>query len=216
VDFEGIATALGEALTRTGPFAPAILFLASFAEYVFPPFPGDLVVVLGAWYAVEGTVSWPLAYVAVTAGAVLGAILDWAVGRWLGPRLDARAERRGPLSAERLHRFVAAYRRWGPVLLLANRLLPGFRGFVFVAAGAAGLPLARVVVLGAISAAVWNGVLLAAGALFVHSLPELLALLDRLSRAAWIATGAAAAIAAAAGFLAWRRRARGARGEAGR
>ncbi len=210
MDLEGIATAVGEALTRTGPFAPAILFAASFAEYVFPPFPGDLVVVFGAWYAVQGTVSWPLAYLAVTAGAVLGAVLDWTVGRWLGPRLDARAERRGPLSAERLHRFVAAYQRWGPTLLLANRLLPGIRGFVFVAAGAAGIPLARVAVLGAIAAAVWNGVLLAAGALFVRSLPELLALLREFNRAAWVATGAVAAVGvAAAGILAWRRRARG-------
>lgn len=211
MDFERIATSMGEALTRTGPFAPAILLFASFVEYVFPPFPGDLVVVLGAWYAVQGTISWPLAYAAVTAGAVLGSLVDYAAGRWLSGRLGARAARRGVVSAERLDRFVAAYRRWGPALLLANRFLPGVRGFIFVAAGAAGIPLARVLVLGAISAAVWNGLLLAAGALLVPSLPELLALLRGFGLAAWVAV---AAVAVAAGLFAWRRRARAARREA--
>ena len=44
--------------------------LGSLVEYVFPPFPGDTLVVLGAWYAVNGKISWPLAFAAVTAGAV--------------------------------------------------------------------------------------------------------------------------------------------------
>ncbi len=135
----GMVSELAGLLGRTGPAAPAILFAASLAEYVFPPFPGDLLVVLGAWYAVQGAISWPLAFTAVTGGAVAGAALDHAVGRWLGSRLDVRVARRGALSAERLARFVDAYRRHGAALLLLNRFLPGVRAFVFVAAGAVGI-----------------------------------------------------------------------------
>src|SRR5512142_3308180 len=180
-----IASELGELLGHTGPAAPAILFGASLVEYVFPPFPGDLLVVLGAWYAVQGVISWPLALAAVTAGAALGAALDHSVGRWLAPRIDAGAARRGPLSAERLARFVAAYQRWGSALLVANRFLPGLRAFVFVAAGAAGIPLARVLLLGGLSAALWNALLLAAGALLARSLPDLLELFRGYSNLAW-------------------------------
>ena len=212
MDFDRFATALGEVLAHTGRAAPAILVLASFVEYVFPPFPGDLVVVLGAWYAVEGKVSWPVAFVAVTAGAVLGCFVDYAAGRWLAPRLALRASHRGPLSAERLHRFVAAYRRWGPALLVVNRFLPGVRGFIFVGAGAARLPLAQVLVLGGLSAAIWNALLLAAGRLLVGSLPELLELVRRFSEAAWMAMGA---VTLAAAIWIWRRRARGASREEG-
>ena len=213
MDFDRFATGIGEALGRTGPFAPAILLLASFVEYVFPPFPGDLVVVFGAWYAAMGTISWPLGFAAATAGAVAGSLVDYAAGRWLSPRLGARAGRRGPISAERLHRFVAAYRRWGPALLLANRFLPGLRGFLFLAAGAAGISFTQVLVLGAISAAVWNALLLAAGAFLVGSLPELLALLRRSGDAA---TAALAVLAIAAGLSVGRRRARAVREEAQR
>ena len=57
---------------HTGPYAPAVLLGASFLEYVFPPFPGDVLVTfcskqLGAgWddiccrmYGTEGTLSVP-------------------------------------------------------------------------------------------------------------------------------------------------------------
>jgi membrane-associated protein len=195
-DLERIATHLGELLGRTGPAAPFVLLLASFVEYVFPPFPGDLLVVLGAWYAVEGILSWPLAFVAVTAGAVAGAALDYAFGRWLGPRLDAGASRRGKRAAEKLARFEAAYRRWGSALLVANRFLPGVRAFFFVGAGMVGIPLGRVLLLGGLSAAIWNAMLLAAGALLVHNLPELLALFRGYSELAWLAVvGLALAVA---------------------
>lgn len=197
------ATDVAELLGRAGPVAPLLLFLASFVEYVFPPFPGDLLVLIGAWYATQGILSWPVALAALTAGALLGAVVDYGFGRWLKPRLDARASRRGRLAAERLARFEAAYRRWGPALLAANRFLPGVRAFFFIGAGAARLPLGQVLLLGGISAALWNALLLAAGGLLVHSLPELLELFGRYSRAAW-ALLAAVAVAAVA-YGAWRR-----------
>jgi membrane protein DedA with SNARE-associated domain len=210
LSFLARATAeLSDLIARTGPAAPLVLFLGSFVEYVFPPFPGDLVVVLGAWYAVQGQLSWPAAFVAVTAGAVLGAWLDFQVGRSIGRRIDGRAARRGGLSAARLARFEAAYRRWGGWLLVVNRFMPGVRAIIFLAAGATGIPLRKVLVLGAVSAAAWNVVLLAAGALVAKNLDDLVELVDRYTRAASIAL----AVAAAAGVvvLLWRRRrARGA------
>ena len=196
-----LGSGLGDLLGQSGPAAPLLLFLASLVEYVFPPFPGDLLVLLGAWYAVQGSISWPLAFAAVTLGAVAGAAIDYAVGWWLAPRLDARASRRGPISAARLARFVTAYRRWGPAMLLANRFMPGLRAFVFVAAGAVRIPLGRVLVLGGISAALWNALLLLAGALLVRSLPDLFALSRAYSDVAWAALLAAVLVVAAAAVL---------------
>jgi membrane-associated protein len=203
--FSGLAQALADAVSRTGPAAPFILFAASLVEYVFPPFPGDLVVVLGAWYAVHGELSWPATFVSVTAGAVLGAWIDYRVGAALGRRLDRRLAARRPLSEERLLRFEASYRRWGALLLVANRFFPGVRAFFFLAAGASGIPLRRVLLYGGISAALWNAVLLGAGTLVAHNVEELVHLFEHYTRAAWIAvTGLA--LLALAGVL-WRRHA---------
>jgi membrane-associated protein len=198
-----LASEFADLLGRSGPAAPAILFLASLVEYVFPPAPGDLLVLLGAWYAVQGVISWPLAFAAVTGGAVLGSAMAYGLGRWLAPRLDAPVSWRGPLTAERLARFVSAYRRWGSALIVVNRFMPGLRAFVFVAAGAARIPLSRVLLLGGISAALWNALLLAAGALLVRTLPELIELFRAYSNVAWgVLLGAAILLALGA----WLRR----------
>lgn len=181
---ERLAGLLAHTLDGTGPYAPLVLFGASFVEYVFPPFPGDSIVVLGAFYAVRGAISWPVAFAAVTAGAVAGAWLDWRVGRALAPRLAAGVARRGSLDAGRLARFEAAYRRWGGWLLLANRFLPGVRAFLFVAAGASAIPLRRVLLLGGVSAAAWNLLLLAVGGLVARNLDEMSRLLEEYTRLA--------------------------------
>ncbi len=202
--FDRLAQILTEALAGTSAHAPAILFFGSFIEYVFPPFPGDTVVVIGAWYAVHGKLSWPITFAAVILGAMAGALVDYQVGLLLGRGLDRSAERRGPLTAERLARVEESYRRWGVLLLLANRFLPGIRAFVFLAAGAARIPLAKVLFFGGLSAALWDGLLLSAGALLVKSLPEMGALLARYTVAAWIAMGAVAVLLGARAL--WRLR----------
>ncbi len=200
---ERVVATLTEALARTGPAAPAILFLGSLIEYVFPPFPGDTLVVLGAWYAVNGAISWPVAFVATTGGAVLGAWIDYRVGVALGAALERGAARRGPITLEHVRQVEAGYARWGEWFLLANRFLPGIRAFLFVGAGAARLPLRKVLLWGGISAAAWNVLLLLAGAYLARNLDDLVHLLERYTTAAWVAMAVVAALFL--GRFAWRR-----------
>ncbi len=205
-----LATALSGAVANTGPAAPAVLALATFVEYVFPPFPGDLVVVLGAWYAVQGELSWPAAFASVMAGAIAGAWVDYRVGVSLGRRIDRRAARRSAMTEERLARFEASYRRWGSLLLVANRFFPGVRAFIFLAAGASGIPLRKVLLLGAISAALWNVALLAAGAFLARNVDELVDVVERYTHIAYAALALAAAAAIVALVLRRRRAGRAA------
>jgi membrane protein DedA with SNARE-associated domain len=186
VDFiEEGAKALTRAAAMSGAFAPFILFFASCIEYVFPPFPGDLVVVFGAWYAVQGEMSWPATFLWVTAGALVGSWIDYRIGAWLAPRIARRAAEGGHPFAEKLAIFEVSYRRWGGWLLVFNRFMPGVRAFLFVAAGAAGIPLRRVLLLGGISACAWNALLLSAGAFAARNVDELLRLFRTYTQAAW-------------------------------
>jgi membrane-associated protein len=201
---ETVVEALKGAAVVTGPWAPAVLFGATFVEHVFPPFPGDLLVVLGAWYAVQGELSWSLLLLCSTAGAVAGAWVDHRAGAWLGHRLDLRSGRSRLLPTERLAAFEAAYRRWGLWLVVFNRFMPGIRAFLFLAAGASGLPVRRVVVLGGLSALVWNALLLLAGGLLAHNMDELVSLVDRYMRVAGALVAVAALLLLAR--VLWRRR----------
>jgi membrane-associated protein len=192
-----VVQTLTRVLAETGPFAPAILFFATSIEYVFPPFPGDLLLVLAAWYAAHGAISWPATFLWVTAGALTGAWINYRIGAWLAPRVSRRAEAGGHPFAEKLARFEVSYRRWGGWLLVFNRFMPGIRAFLFVAAGASGIPLRRVLLLGGISACVWNALLLALGAFAVRNVDELVLLFKTYTRAAWAALAAAALLLAA-------------------
>lgn len=205
---ERFAHSLSEALLRTSGQAPLILFFGSFVEYVFPPFPGDTLVLLGAWYSVNGALSWPVTFLAVTAGALAGAYVDWRAGVALGRRLDRSAHRKGGPAEVHLQRFEAGYRRWGAWLLVANRFLPGVRAFVFLGAGACGIPVGRVLIFGGISAALWNALLLGVGGFLVGNLDELVQLMARYTNAAWMGMAAVAAILLARALLR-RRRGRG-------
>jgi membrane-associated protein len=186
---ERLARALAEVISETRAWAPLILFFGSFVEYVFPLFPGDLLVVLGAWYAVHGGLSWPATFAAVMLGAVAGAWVDYRIGAWLGPKMEAGAHHRGRLSLARLAWVEAGYRRYGAFFILANRFLPGVRAFLFIGAGAVGLPLRRVLLFGAISAALWNACLLLAGAYLAKNLDGLIALVGRYVAVAWALVG---------------------------
>lgn len=198
---------LTRVLAETGPFAPAILFFATSVEYLFPPFPGDLLLVLGAWYASRGALSWPATFLWVTAGALTGAWINYRIGAWLAPRLNRRAAAGGHPFAEKLARFEVSYRRWGGWLLVLNRFMPGVRAFLFVAAGAAGIPLGRVLLLGGISACAWNALLLSAGAFAARNLDELVHLFKTYTSVAWALLAAAALFLAARALI---RRVRGA------
>ncbi len=188
---------LWEVVRQTGPYALLVLFGASLVEYVFPPFPGDAVTLLGAFYAVQGVLSLPLVFLVVTAGSVAGAAIDYGIGR----RLGRAAERRLPgenakhpwASLDRLHVFEARYRRHGDLFILVNRFLPGIRGFFFLAAGASGMPFRRVMILGAVSAGVWNALLLAAGFAVGENLDQLIDLSRTYSALVWTGIGIAAA-----------------------
>jgi membrane-associated protein len=184
------------------------LFAAALVEYVFPPFPGDSVSVLGGALVTRAQGSLPLAVLALTAGSLVGIAACWRVGVGLGSGLDARPDdaRVLGLSFGALKRGAAHVRSKGTWLLLVNRFVPSFRAVLFVAAGAAGLRLPRVLLLGGLSALAWNSLLVGVGvALGVNA--------ERIE--AWLATYQASALAVAGGLAvlvgvrwAWRRRAR--------
>lgn len=155
-----------DALVRElGPWGVVLFGVAALLEYVFPPFPGDTVTLLGGAYASRGEHPLWLVLVVLMGFSVAGMALTWVVGRSLGKRLDAAKE--GPLvfglTHEQLRRAQVTMRERGEWVLVLNRFMPSFRAMVFVAAGASGTPLPRVLLLGSVSALAWNALLIFVG-----------------------------------------------------
>jgi membrane protein DedA with SNARE-associated domain len=163
-----------------------LLLLSACIEYLFPPFPGDLIVVFGAFLVARRGWSAPAVFGAVLAGSVLGFMLDYAVGRWLG-RTEERWTR------GRLHRFrpqidrlVERFARHGALYLAINRFIPSLRGLFFVAAGMARLPWWKVLAFGTLSALLWNALLLALGLSVGNSWDRLVTVFQTYGIAFWV------------------------------
>jgi membrane protein DedA with SNARE-associated domain len=160
-----------------GALGYALLGAAACLEYVFPPFPGDLIAVFGAFLVTRRGWSPWLVFGAALLGSIAGFMGDYAVGRAL-----ARSERRwtGRLgrARPRIDALLARFERHGALYISINRFLPSVRAFFFVAAGMARLSPWRVLGWGALSAAAWNAALFALGATVGHSWDDLRATAD--------------------------------------
>jgi membrane protein DedA with SNARE-associated domain len=199
---------IDQLVREAGSWGLALIALGAFVEYVFPPFPGDTVTVLGGLYAVRGGASVALVFALVMTGSLAGAFLDYLVGRWLSGRIDrARPDawylRQFP--REGIAAWGERFRRRGVVWLVANRFLPAVRGPIFLAAGVARVPAWKVLLFGGLSALVWNALLFGAGAAVGGHAESLLTLVHGYERVASIVI----CLAAAALFARWllRRRA---------
>lgn len=138
------------------------LFLASFVEYVFPPFPGDTLVVAGAALVVAGGLPLGPAAIAVVTGAVVGGAVDLEIGRRIAR--SGWIERQPEHRRRDLEAVVDRLRRHGAPALALNRFAPGIRGLFFVAAGVAGIGRGPALAWASVSALAWSGLLLAVGA----------------------------------------------------
>ncbi|MEM7434580.1 MAG: VTT domain-containing protein [Myxococcota bacterium] len=184
-------------------WAYVLIAFAAAVEYVFPPLPGDTVVLFAVVLSARAQLHWAWVYAFMTLGAVVGGLLAWSFGRWLASHEGHwPAFLRRPTSTRALDAVRRGYARHGATYLLVNRFLPALRAFFFVGAGLSGMRAGPVIVYGGISAAAWNALLLALGYAVGHNWDAMQSVVERYT----IATLAVVAVALLV-FAARRRRA---------
>jgi len=138
---------LVELLARYDLWIYPILFAVIFAEtgFVVTPFlPGDsLLFAVGALSAVDssGTLRAPVASLALGAAAVLGNMLNYSIGRAIGP--PAFSGRYRFLKVEYLRRTEDFFRRHGGLAIVLSRFMPIVRTCAPFVAGIGRMPYGR-------------------------------------------------------------------------
>lgn len=137
---------------------PLFLFTSALLEYVFPPWWGDLVLLMGFFLAGQGAVSILVAFLAALSGSIVGAAIAYDLGRRFGLRLVERfsPRRRSPAG----ERTRLLFQRFGEKLLLVNRFVPVVRGLMLYGAGGAGIRFDRALTLSAVGSLLWISLLL--------------------------------------------------------
>lgn len=174
-----------------------LLLLSACVEYLFPPFPGDMITLFGAFLVARRGWSGPAVLGAVIAGSAVGCMIDFAVGRWLGRTEDRWTRGRLQRLRPRIDRILARFARHGGLYIAVNRFVPSLRGLFFIAAGMARLPWWEVLGFGVLSALLWNGLLLLIGLTVGQSWDRLVLFLHSWAAAFWVAFALVALFAAA-------------------
>ena len=150
-----------------GSWVYALLFTIVFAEtgFVVTPFlPGDSLLFATGALCATGALSTPAMLGLLVFAAFFGNTVNYAVGRFIGPRVFQSSHRL--LNKEYLDRAHAFFEQYGGKAIILGRFVPIVRTFVPFVAGAAQMPSHLFVFYNAVGAAGWVVVCVGAGLLF--------------------------------------------------
>jgi membrane protein DedA with SNARE-associated domain len=173
------------AATPNHPLGLLLIFLSAGIEYVFPPFPGDTVMLAAAVLVGRWEWSLPLVFSVVMAGSLVGAALDFLLGKWLHAWRAGKDRK----ADKALAVILDGFKRWGIWLIAVNRFLPGIRAFFFIAAGMAGFRLIPVMAMAFVSALAWNVLIMLVGLYVASQYDRLKGFFGAYNMVVWIVMG---------------------------
>lgn len=154
---------ISSVMDSLGPFGVGVLIAL---ETIIPPIPSEVVLPLAGFRARDGAMNVVLVWVAATVGGVIGALVLYWLGRWLGyERLHRLAGRRWFFVASQkdVDRGCKLFEKHGSWIVAASRCVPVLRSVVSLPAGMTRMPLVKFTVLTALGTGVWNVAFIAAG-----------------------------------------------------
>lgn len=143
-----------------------IFFLIAYTENVIPPIPGDVLVAFAGYLAAEGVLRFDLLLIGSTVASVAGFMSMHAIGSRWGDGINEKKQFHWMFKyisftyADRARRWM---NRWGIRVILANRFLAGTRSVIALMSGISHVPIRTAVWSSAVSALLWNALLLGAG-----------------------------------------------------
>lgn len=159
-----------------------LVFLLMAVESSFIPFPSEVVVPPAAFLAAQSVRSltyqghtiavadlniWLIILVA-TAGALVGALVNYYLSVWIGRPLvyrfaDSRLGHACLIDRAKVDKAEAYFDRHGAVSTFVGRLIPAVRQLISIPAGLSRMNISRFCIYTALGAGVWNAVLAGLG-----------------------------------------------------
>ncbi|MCZ7555599.1 MAG: DedA family protein [Bacteroidia bacterium] len=138
------------------------LFFFAWLENIFPPSPSDVLIVAAGSIISLGEGSVLLTLLFATAGSTAGFVTMYSLGKSFGHRVleTGKIKFISPELVAKVHSWFGRYGFW---VVIANRFLSGTRAVISFCAGIAEMHFGITVVLSALSALLWNAILIYAG-----------------------------------------------------
>lgn len=138
-------------------------------ESSFIPFPSEVIIPPAAYLACTShNIEVWLILVFGTAGAIIGALINYGLSIWIGRPLvyrfaDSRLGHICLINRQKVERAEKYFDEHGAVSTFVGRLIPAIRQLISIPAGLARMNLSQFVLYTGLGALVWNGVLAGLG-----------------------------------------------------
>ena len=135
----------------------------------FIPFPSEVVVPPAAYLAASGSqLNVFLVVLCATVGALIGAIINYALARYLGRPIvyrfaNSRLGHMCLIDEEKVRMAEEYFDRHGALGTFIGRLVPAVRQLISIPAGLARMSLPRFLLYTTLGAGLWNSILAAVG-----------------------------------------------------
>ena len=154
------------------------VFVFMAVESSFIPFPSEVVVPPAAFLAMtpDSTLNILLVVLVATAGADLGALINYWLARWLGRPLvyrfaDSRFGHICLIDRAKVEHAEAYFRDHGAASTFFGRLIPAVRQLISIPAGLSGMPMGKFIRYTTLGAGIWNSVLALLGWFIFKTFP---------------------------------------------
>lgn len=154
------------------------VFVFMAVESSFIPFPSEVVVPPAAFLAMtpDSSLNILLVVLVATAGADLGALINYWLARWLGRPLvyrfaDSRFGHICLIDRAKVEHAEAYFRDHGAASTFFGRLIPAVRQLISIPAGLSGMPMGKFLLYTTLGAGIWNSVLALLGWFIFKSFP---------------------------------------------
>jgi membrane protein DedA with SNARE-associated domain len=137
---EALITTMERWVTDYGYLA---IFLLMLAESACIPFPSEVTMLVGGWYAADGRLDFFWVGAAGVLGNLVGSWIAYAVGRKTGRALLDRYGKYVLIKSHDVDKAEVWWERYGDAATFFSRLLPVIRTFISLPAGIAKMPLGK-------------------------------------------------------------------------
>lgn len=116
------------------------VFLLMLAESACIPFPSEVTMLVGGWYAADGTLNFWWVGTAGVLGNLVGSWVAYGVGRTLGREVLDKYGKYIFIRSHDIDKAETWWERYGDAATFFSRLLPVIRTFISLPAGIAKMP----------------------------------------------------------------------------
>jgi len=150
---------LNLALTHGALWFYIFIFLSSFFENFFPPYPGDVVTFVGGYLAGTDHLTFPLVFLFACLGCLSSAMLLYLLGKTKGRKVFLK-NGKGVFDRAHLEKVERWFAKYGEKVLILSRFLSGVRSVIALTAGVGNVEFKKMTVYTSISIILWNSTIL--------------------------------------------------------